>query len=171
MKVIENWNEIKEKGSNKMLEIGGYVCKIKSVKNNEEKKYLEIEYDIAGGENKDFFENIFTQYGFWSGKCYVSYNDKMLGNFKHFVSCIEKSNQGFTWNWDETTLVNKLIGFTITQEEYRNKNGEIKFRYKVKNFYTSEDIMNNKFKMPEKIYLIEDDSAIAEDDSDESLPF
>ena len=43
----------------KRLVPGGYVCKITGVKDVANNEYLEIEYDIAEGEFKDYYLSLF----------------------------------------------------------------------------------------------------------------
>lgn len=58
-------------------------------------------------------------------------------NFKRFITCVEKSNQGFKTNWDATDFglqfKGKKVGvvFGNVEEEY---NGEVKMRRKIRWF-------------------------------------
>lgn len=169
---IENWNEIKESGDSKMLQPNGYVVKITDVKDNQEKKYLEIQFDIAQGEFKAYFEQLMAQHGFWGGKYCASYSDKAQNLFKRFISCVERSNAGYTFNFDETTLKGKYVGMTITQEEYIKQSGATGKRTKVVKIYDVSDIEQGNFKVPELITIpesqIQNVPVVSEDDD---LPF
>lgn len=159
MKQIENYENIQATdGEFNRLPAGGYICRIVTADdypldvNTGKGDYLKIEYDIAVGEYKNYYTEQFKKFPtFWGGMFFRSYkeNEKALGMFKHFTECIEKSNAGYKWAWDETTLQGKLIGLVIGEEEYVNVNGEIKTRLYVRNAKTVEDIKNGNFKVPE----------------------
>ncbi len=57
------------------------------------------------------------------------YEGKQLPFFKGMISCIEKSNEGYEWNWDEKTLKGKKIGVLFGREQYMmngQKNGRLR---------------------------------------------
>lgn len=41
------------------------------------------------------------------------------------ITCIEKSNPGYTWNWDEKSLAGKRIGGVFGQEEFIGTDGQV----------------------------------------------
>ena len=110
-----------------------------------------------------------AQHGFWAGKYCASYSDKAQNIFKHFISCVERSNAGFTFNFDETALKGKFVGMTITQEEYNKQDGSKGKRTKVKNIYDVADIEKGNFKVPDVITLPDEETPVQT--FDESLPF
>ena len=67
---------------------------------------------------------------------------------KHFTNCIEQSNAGYEWDWNEKGLIGKFVGLVLGEEEYRNNAGEIKSKLVVKDIKTIEDIKNGNFKIP-----------------------
>mgnify|MGYP003323353572 CR=1 FL=1 len=171
MERIENWNEIKESGNSTMLKPDGYIVKITDVKDVQDKKYLEIHFDIAQGEFKAYFEQLMAQHGFWAGKYCASYGEKAQNLFKRFISCIERSNTGYTFNFDETTLKGKFVGMTLTQEEYIKQDGSKGKRTKVAKIYDVADIENGNYKIPDVITIPDQvqNVPVVADDSD--LPF
>jgi hypothetical protein len=97
--------------------------------------------------------------------------------FKHFTNCIEESNAGYMWAWDEKSLQGKYIGLVIGYEEYINGSGETKERLYVKDVKTVEQIKQGDFKVPELKKLANSPASAPTtnfvpviDDSDE-LPF
>ncbi len=38
-------------------------------------------------------------------------------SFKGLTTAFEHSNPGYTWNWEETSLVGKLVGILFRNEE------------------------------------------------------
>ena len=68
--------------------------------------------------------------------------------FKHFINCVEESNPGYKWAWDEKSLVHKFVGVVLGEEEYRKTNGDVGVKLVVKDIKTAEQIMNGDFKTP-----------------------
>ena len=187
MKQINNFENVQATtGEFAKLSTGGYICKITLVDDvpfdasTNKGDYLKIEYDIAVGEFKDYYKEQYEKFGnFWGGTFFRSYKEKALGMFKHFIDCVEKSNAGFVWTWDEKTLMGKFVGLVLGEEEYENSNGEIKTRLYVSQVKTVEEIKNGDFKVPElkKIKKSTPAPSVSApdftvfDNSDDDLPF
>lgn len=155
MKQIENYETVQaSSGEFARPTAGGYICKIIDVEDvpmNEQGKgdYLRIEYDIADGEFKGYYKEQFDKWGGnWNASFIRSYKEKALGMLKHFTNCIEASNTGYEWDWNEKGLIGKVVGLILGEEEYENSNHEIKTKLVVKNIATVEDIKNGNFKIP-----------------------
>lgn len=130
---------------------GGYVIGIVSVEDVPEREYLKITYDIAEGEFKNYYYDMKQRTGYDLPVMYKSYKDKALGFFKAFLDAVAASNPGYTWNNDERTLCRKLVGCVLREEEYRNRDGEIKVSLKPEVFYSAADIRAGKFEtLPKK---------------------
>lgn len=134
---------------------GGYICKIINVEdvpfneNTGKGKYLKIEYDIADGVFKNYYMKQFERWhGSWNARFVRSYKENALGMFKHFINCIENSNAGYIWDWNESGLIGKEVGLVLGEEEYINSAGAVKSRLYVKDVKTVDDINNNNFKVP-----------------------
>lgn len=126
---------------------GGYVIGIVSVQDVPEKEYLKISYDIAEGELKNYYYEMKQRTGYDLPAFYKSYKDKALGFFKAFLDAVIASNPGYVWNNDERTLTRKLVGCVLREEEYRNRDGEIKVSLKPDVFYPAADIRAGKFEV------------------------
>ena len=129
---------------------GGYVIGIVAVEDVPEKEYLKITYDIAEGELKNYYYEMKQRTGYDLPCFYKSYKGKALGFFKAFIDAVTASNPGYTWNNDERTLCRKLVGCVLREEEYRNRDGEIKVSLKPDVFYPAADIRAGKFDVPPK---------------------
>lgn len=146
MERIDNWEEVKESaGSFEKLELGGHVCKILEVsirkfngKDGKEYEQLECRIDITDPDPQaGFYERRFKSdaerdalNAKWKGyyKLSVPKNDSqdfIKSNFKTFTTAIEHSNQGYTWNWDEKTLVGKQVGLIFGLREFIATDGNI----------------------------------------------
>jgi hypothetical protein len=155
MKRIENYETVQaSSGEFARPTAGGYICKIIDVEDvpmNEQGKgdYLRIEYDIADGEFKGYYKEQFDRWGGnWNASFIRSYKEKALGMFKHFIKCIEESNPKFSWDWNETELINQYVGLVLGEEEYQNSVGEIKTKLTVREIKSVEDIRKGNFKIP-----------------------
>lgn len=146
-----NLKDVKEAGDSTRLPAGGYVCKYTKVEDVEAKEYLYMEFDIARGEFEGYFQSLNESAGFWGGKCYRSYKEKALPMFKRMCSAVSKSNNGFVFdgetNTDEKTLIGKLVGLVLCEEEYVGNDGTIRTRLYVDKECSVEDIVNNNFKV------------------------
>lgn len=156
MKPINNFENVKANDGelNKPI-AGGYICKIIDVENVElnpntnKGNYLKIAYDIATGDFANYYKSQFDRFGGdWYAKFIRSYKETAIGMFKHFINCVEASNEGFVWDWSEKELIGKYVGLILGEEEYKNSNGEIKTKLIVKNIKTVDEIKNNDFKIP-----------------------
>lgn len=181
MKKYENYEKTAAfTGEFETMTPGGYVAKILKV-DSEEKNYgtlLRIGFDIAEGEKKDFFKKRFDQDketnadAKWKGMYYQTVKESDLKFFKGFITAIEKSNNGYTWNWDEQTLVGKLIGFIFSEEEYEHSNGGIRISCKPTRVRSVEEIKKGVQVPPIKRLPVDSsgwDAIVAQSNTD--LPF
>ena len=155
MKKIENYEKVQaSSGEFARPTAGGYICKIINVEDvpmNEQGKgdYLRIEYDIALGDFAGYYKEQNSRWGGnWNASFIRSYKEKALGMFKHFTNCIEQSNTGYEWDWNEKGLIGKVIGLVLGEEEYKNSSGEIKTKLVVNRITTVEEINNCDYKVP-----------------------
>ena len=185
MRVIENYENIQaSSGEFARPGNGGYILEIVNVTdvpyNAQTGKgdYLRIDYDIAEGEFKGYYTKQNERFGGgkWFANVIKSYKEKALGMFKHFTNCVEESNPGFKWNWQEQKLVGLRFGATLQEEEYEKNDGSVGTRLIVKDIKTVKQIMDGDFKVPTTKKLDKPASAPASDfvmldDPDSQLPF
>jgi len=147
-----NWDNTKAvKGGESMARIpaGGYVCKIIHVNDVADKQYLKIDLDIVEGEYKGVFSDRYTRFGGnWPCFRICSYKDKAVGMFKGFITSVEESNDHFQFNFDEQTLVNKMVGVLFGEEEYISNDGEIRTNCKPQFFRSVAAIRSGDFEVP-----------------------
>lgn len=175
MKPINGWNEIEAQGNEeyKRLVPGGYICRINKVEDHPDKSYLYIEFDIAEGEYMGYGASCLERNGFTPLRMYRSYSDKAAGMFKGFIQNIEASNSSYHWEWKEQTLVGRLIGIILGEEEYKKQDGSVGTRFNARDRSVAA-IRDGKFKVPEKKLLPQEQptaptfSAL---DDDSELPF
>lgn len=156
---LANFNSVEEAstGGGNRLQPGGYVCKIEKVTDITDKQYLEMEFDIAEGEHQYHYADLCTRYGFWGLTSRRSYKETAIPFFKRMCSAVNSSNVGFSFNpfvaggnADEQSLVGKLIGLVLKEEEYEKNNGEVGTRLVVAYECSVEKIRKGDFKVPDK---------------------
>lgn len=143
-------------GEYENLEPGGYICKILKVV-SEEKDYgvlLRIGFDIVEGEHKDFYRRMHDKAkeknpdAKWRGMYYQTVKPNDLKYFKGFITAIENSNSGYTWSWDEKTLVGKLFGGIFGQEEYKGNDGKTHLSTKLQWVRSVDCVREGKYSAP-----------------------
>lgn len=169
MKKFNDYETTQSYSNSEKLPVGGYVLKIANVRYEEDQNgasdRIQLMFDIAEGEQKDFFrkqyESQTSEDKKWKGTVaiYVPTDDGSekdgwtKKSFKTIMENFEASNPGYTWNWDENSLKGKLIGgiFVDTYSVIDGK--EVKFVSLVaKNLRTADYIRSGNYKMPEAIY-------------------
>lgn len=176
------------------LPVGGYVLVIKDVRyeeNSESSDRLVIAFDITEGEHKGFFQQKFdsdlNQDKKWKGtySLYVP-NDNgtpqdewTARRFKTFVEAVEKSNDGYTWDWDENKWKGKLVGGVFGEIHTLIDGSEATYTA-LRSVYSVKDVQEGKYKIPKPSYRngASADSKTAnegfmnvESDEEEGLPF
>ena len=110
---------------------GGYVLKIISAKTEDYDwgQKLILAVDVCEGEHKGFFERDFkantNEDKKWRGTYRINvpneggqYFETQQKSFNNFIACVEESNSGYHWDWDESKLKGKLIGGLWRNKEW-----------------------------------------------------
>lgn len=135
----KNWDSVQEFYDRPKLPLDAYVCRVKQVSfaDTNYGPQLLVLFDIEEGEQRGFFSKEFKantmQDKKWKGvirqflpKDDGTDNDEWTkSSFKGLTTAFEHSNPGYTWNWEETSLVGKLVGILFRNEEwsYNGKTG------------------------------------------------
>ena len=163
MKPFSNYENTQTFSERPTLPAGGYVAKIKKAvvrtyKNGEIEK-LEIAFDIAEGEYKDFFANDLASQTVedkkWKGvlRLFIPTDDgsdkdnTTKSIFKGNIEAVEDSNAGYHWDWDEKKLAGKTVGVIFRNEEweFNDKRGWKAQPFK---FFSASKIREGKFTIP-----------------------
>ena len=127
-----NFKAQKSASTREILPVGGYVVKIlkAEVESTQWGGRLILSFDISEGEFKDFFRNDYNAQpedtkkwrGVWrvnlpsgDGSQQDVWKQKTINNL---AACLEESNAGYVWDWDETKLKNKAIGVLFREFEW-----------------------------------------------------
>lgn len=163
-----------------ILPKGAYVCKIlkaAEVKNkNGNGSHIEIGFDIAEGDYKDFYKKQFdantNEDKKWPNDARYNLNvpddespEWMIQQWDTFWTNVEDSNEGYVFNGDGDKLKGKLFGglFHNDQSEY---NGNIYDHTKLKWTRPAQDIRDGKYGKLPKDKLI--DAATTSKKTDDS---
>ena len=123
------------------LPAGLYICIVKQVNIRQDaggREQVVLLFDIAEGEQKGFYQRQFDSRrqqdsnAKWSGvyRQHTHDRDGQSANpwFKGMICSIEKSNNGYRWDWNEKGLVGKRFGGIFGREEFLASDGEKKNR-------------------------------------------
>lgn len=146
MQRIENWETVEAKGMEdfKALPIGAYECIIRKAEvytnGKTGKESFKVEVDIASGEYKGYFQKRFDNNNnstkTWDNNStrYLAFEGDNTAYFKGFITCVENSNPGYTWDWDETKLTGKRVCGVYQYEEYEKQDGSRAVKVRLSKF-------------------------------------
>lgn len=131
MKKFNGYDEAKKQAqaSGKLPE-GAYICQIMGVKYEQADKAeysdrILLQFDISEGDQAGFFRRQWdantSEDRKWKGnfRLYVPKDDGSekdgwtKRSFAGWIDSFEKSNDGYSWNWDEQSLKNKKVGIVF----------------------------------------------------------
>ncbi len=147
-------------GEYETLALGGHVCTIKAARSETDingNPWLVIAFDIAQGDPQaGFFSRRYADMkkdnaaAKWpvGGTYRQGLSEKSASFLKGMVTCIQDSNPGFVWDWDENKLVGKKFGGVFGEEEYMNQQGQIKTAIKCR-FIRSVETIQKGVDIPE----------------------
>lgn len=152
------------------LPIGGYVLKIlkTKVERFDWGNVLVLMIDVAEGEHTDFYKKNYDAQQDnkkWKGSYRINLpkddgteqDQWAVRKLKSAMTAVEKSNEGYVWNWDETSLAGKLVGGLFGNKEYEI-NGKTGFYTDCRALCSAERIRSGDFEIP-KDKLLNNSSA------------
>lgn len=164
-----NWEELEDSEVvvSTGLPVGAYPAQIKDVIDNSEKEYLEVRFDIVkDAKYSNYFtilkENLKLEADVWpnQGIYRASYRETATKYFKAFITAIQKSNQGYVWDWNPKSLKGKYMVANFGEEEYQAQDGSIRIAVKVREIRSSEAWKAGEVKeLPLKKLKIEKDTS------------
>lgn len=154
---LPTYNKKNRRQSFQQLPKDAYVIRILSAKvarTSSGFDQIVIAFDIAEGEYKDFYKNMYdrntSEDKKWPNdavfRLSIPYNncpDYVVTNYDTFFADLEDSNNGFVFSGDEKTLKGKLIGakMHIEQSEW---NGNVYDHTRMKYSAVADDVRNGK---------------------------
>ena len=170
---IENWENVEANfGEAPKIKAGGYIIKILDARIEKSKSgqdMIVLRFDICEGEFADYYTKKWKRakeqgkdYN-WGGKFYIVIGiDGYDGRLKALTTSVEKSNAGYTWNWDEESLKGKIVGAIFRDEEFI-MNDQIYTNAKIWQVRSVDTIRNGDFEIPKMKELTDDQKEKIED--------
>lgn len=159
MQKPSNWDSVQANtGDYESLKLGGHEVVIKNAfeyTGMTGTTSLRVEVDIDGNdEQKGFYQKQFDNNPNsdkkWSPAStkYISLkqDDTCVAMFKGFTTCVEKSNPGYTWDWNEKSLIGKKLCGVYGLEEFQDQEGKTKVATKLVQFRSLDKL--NEIKIP-----------------------
>lgn len=160
MKKFEDYDttEVKEV-SFKELSLGGHLFVIKNVKPFSYGGYdkISLEVDVDEEEYKNFYQDKFdsrpSNAKFWDDGATLTIfanpeqikdekKQKQAKSYtKGLITAIESYNNGYTFDWDENSLIGKTIGLNVSLKEYNGNDG-VKTKRAISRFINSKNNFN-----------------------------
>ena len=175
------------KGEFETLPAGAYICQIiraetaTTYKNS--RPQLVLLLDIFEGEHKGFYAKKFSADTRNDKKWPCVFKQITDGTstrfFKGVITAIEESNMGYTWNWDESTLKSMKCGVVFGREQYKAKDGTLKWSLRPQGIRSVEAVRKGIDPPADKLYTGSNngiDVSVADDifasvSLDDDLPF
>ena len=167
MQQFRNWDYIQVQGDYKKLEAGGYVLKIKGVREEMSQKnnpMLVVAFDIAEGECKDYYNDIFVKNTDKNKKWPnngvhrivlpedngTEEDNKKMSRLKGFITAVAESNKNYNPNmyYNINQLNGKYIGGIFRREEYATQTGERRWSTKLAWTCSVDKIRSGDFTVP-----------------------
>ena len=145
MKQINGFRSEPRQSGTILLPAGPYIGKIKNVKidGNEPDQRLILRLDVSDGDYANYFTDRYARddkrYEKKESKYPAKYKgdlkiripnpdnpnskypDSDLATFNDAIWCIEESNPGYHWDWDEKSLIGLTVGFSVRKGTYNDK--------------------------------------------------
>lgn len=143
--------------------VGAYVAEIQNVRlleadgKTQMRDVIEMMIEITEGEYKNRYHEVFEDQrerfgdtvkykGVFRLVAFVDGDeDWRKRNFESNLWCVQESNPGYTWDWDEKKLKGKKIGINIRKRLY-TFNGQNRETTEIGKFETVDDVRNGKWK-------------------------
>lgn len=131
------------------------IRKVEDTTSSTGKSMTVLTLDIARGRFKNFY---FDQTKKSTDgkerylKMYVLADDdpKSVAKLKGIIAAIEKSNPGFVFDWNNQSLVGKLVGGMLQEKQYYKSNGTIGETVKISYLCSIESAESGELRIPPK---------------------
>lgn len=154
--------EAKKSSNNFLPPVGQYVAEIQGVRLDKnysgDRDVIVCMVEITEGEYKGQYHKVFEDQkerfgdsvkykGTFTLTPYVDGDPLWMKNrFEQNLWCVQESNPGYKWDWDEKKLKGKKIGINVREHQYKGNDGTKKVTTEVGQFETIDDVRNGKCK-------------------------
>lgn len=148
------------RGGIQMPPVGQYIAEIQGVRTepsyDKTRDVIVLMVEITEGEYAgryhEAYENLKERYpdnamykGVFKLTPPIEGDEPWVKNrFESNLWCVEQSNPGYQWNWDENKLVGKKIGINVRKNLYTGKDGNDHEMFEIGQLETVEDVRDGK---------------------------
>ena len=169
MKPINNFNPQPAAEASEKLPVGAYVGVIKNVQIEDTKwgQKLALMLDVSEGEYAGFYKKQYEQSTYkdkkYKGILRLSipdggqYDEIQRRNLANAVWAVEQSNSGYHWDWDETKLKGKTVGFVVRPFDWALDDGRTGESTEIGKLVTVQAVREGKVKPMKKRELKDKD--------------
>ena len=155
-----NFEAKKSGGYIELPPVGAYIAEIQDVRVAKNEKtgrdIIELMIEITEGEYKNRYHDVYDDQSERFGKAtykgtfrltpYVSGDEDWVRNkFEGNLWCVQESNPGYKWDWDEKKLKGKKVGINVRKRLY-TYNGKNRETTEIGQFETIADVKAGKVK-------------------------
>ena len=154
--------EAKKSSNNFLPPVGQYVAEIQGVRLDKnysgDRDVIVCMIEITEGDYKGQYHKVFEDQkerfgdsvkykGTFTLTPYVDGDPLwMKTRFEQNLWCVQESNPGYKWDWDEKKLKGKKIGINVRENQYKGNDGAKKVTTEIGQFETIDDVRNGKCK-------------------------
>lgn len=167
MKATYSGFEAKKSGNYLSLpKPGAYIGEIQGAREEDayikDHKALVLMLEVTEGEYKNRYHDVYAEQSERFGKDSTKYkgvlkitapnnddSDDLLWIrtiFENAMCCVQESNDGYTWDWDEQKLVGKGIGFSVRESIYTGNDGSERHTTEICQLESVPDVKGGKVK-------------------------
>ncbi len=150
----------KSSGFAQMPPAGCYVAEIQGVKledsYNHDRQNIVLMLEIIEGEYKGQYHKVYEEQRESFGDT-VKYRGTLRlspymesdpswikSKFEGNLYCVERSNDGYAWDWDESKLKGKKVGINVRKLFYTGRDGSQKETTEIAQLETVDDVRNGR---------------------------
>lgn len=154
----KGYEEVKEFTEFEQLEVGGHeliITKIEPVKGSFWQA-IDIFFDTTKTDiQPNYFSKNHSEGGYYFGQHRLFLPDESqkdsdkygysVSALKQFITSVERSNQGFTFDWSTWNVMQgKQVGGNFGEEEYLNRDNEVRTSVKLRWFCSVDKVADQK---------------------------
>jgi hypothetical protein len=124
---------------------GAFIIEMETIEDLPDKDCLKIGYRIAEGKYMDCSCGIPTP-GYDPNVFYACYKESALPFFVKFLTAVNQSNPGFSFNGEDlTAFIGQKIGVVLREEPYISKRGRAGTKLSVVHYCTVNDVRSGNY--------------------------
>ena len=162
MKATYGGFEAKKSSSNFLPPVGQYIAEIQGVRLDKsysgDRDVIVCMIEIMEGDYKGQYHKVFEDQkerfgdgvkykGTFTLTPYIEGDELYIkSRFEQNLWCVQESNPGYKWDWDEKKLKGKKIGINVRENHYKGNDGTKKITTEIGQFETIGDVRSGACK-------------------------